>query len=134
MSAADKIRLPTESELEDLTGEALPYRIKSVTWQASEPPKANLVIYAVQPKAFRPELLKSLAEFLGVHGEVQNMPASMVVDAPGYWIKEPNPTNHSSWKSVVFSERSGSISFGSGEDNHKWDLKNHRPLAEGVPR
>ncbi|MGH7977101.1 MAG: hypothetical protein ACREC8_10610 [Limisphaerales bacterium] len=131
--AGEKIHPPSETELEDLTGEALPYPVKSVIWQAKEPPKTNLFIYAVQPKIFRPEFLKSLAEFLGVHGEMQTMPASMVLDAPGYWIKEPNPTNQSSWKSVAFSERSGSIGFGSGEDNHKWDLKNHKPLAHGVP-
>ena len=128
-----QVRPPTKAELEDLSGEPLPLPIKSVKWQANEPPKTNLFIYEVQQKKFSPEFLKSLADFLGVHGDAQKMSASMMLDAPGYWIKEPNPTNKSAWKSIAFSERSGSITFGSGEDNHKWDLKNHQPLAQGVP-
>lgn len=133
IGASGQIRPPTETELEDLSGALLPSPIKSVKWLAEEPSQTNLFIYAVQPKKFSPEFLKSLADFLGVHGDAGKMPANMVLDAPGYWIKEPNPTNKSSWKSVAFSERSGSITFGSGEDNHKWDLKNHQPLAHGVP-
>jgi hypothetical protein len=132
-NAGEKIRSASNSELEDLVGQTLPHSIKSVKWQAGEPPETNLVIYAVQLKTYRPELLKSLADFLGVHGDAQKMPSTMVLDAPGYWIKEPSPTNKSSWKSVYFSERSGSIGFGSGEDNHRWDLKNHKPLVQGVP-
>ena len=132
-SASGEVRAPNNEELEDLAGEKLPHPIKTVEWRANEPAKTNLFVYAVQPKHFRPEFLKSLADFFGVHGEMQKMPASMLLDAPGYWIKEPNPTNRSSWKSIVFSERSGSVAFGSGEDNHKWDLKNHQPLARGVP-
>lgn len=133
MGASGQIRPPTGTELEDLSGESLSLPIKSVKWLAEEPPQTNLFIYAVQPKKFSPDFLKSLADFLGVHGEEGKMPANMVLDAPGYWIKEPNPTNKSSWKSVAISERSGSITFGSGEDNHRWDLKNHQPLANGVP-
>jgi hypothetical protein len=132
-NASEKIRSASNTELEDLVGQRLPHSIKSVKWQASEPPKTNLLIYAVQLKTYHPEFLRSLAEFLGVHGDAQKMPPTMVLDAPGYWIKEPNPTNKSSWKSVCFSERSGSIGFGSGEDNHRWDLKNHKPLVQGVP-
>jgi len=132
-SAGEHIPAPTETDLEDLVGESLPYPIKSAKWVANEPPKTNLFVYAIQPKSFRPEFLKLLAESLGVQGNVQQMPASMILDAPGYWIREPNGTNKSSWKSVAFSQRSGSITFTSGEDNHKWDLKTHKPLAHGVP-
>lgn len=132
-NASEKFRPPSAAELEDFVGEALPYPIKSVKWQANEPPTTNLLFYAVQPKTYQPEFLKSLAKFLGVNGEVQKIPATMVLEAPGYWIKEPNPTNKWSWKSVFFSERSGSIGFGSGEDNHRWDLKNRKPLVQGVP-
>lgn len=133
MSASGQLRPPTETELEDLTGESLPYPVKSVKWQANEPPQTNLCVYAVKPTIYRQEFLESLAQFLGVHGEAHQMPPSMILDAPGYWIREPNGTNKSSWKSVAFSERSGSITFTSGEDNHKWDLKAHKPLAHGVP-
>lgn len=132
-NAGESVRAPSNAELDDLVEDGLPRSIPSVKWQANEPPQTNLFIYGVRPKTFQSGQLKTLAEFLGVRGEVQKMPAKMTLDAPGYWIKEPNPTNPWSWKSVWYSERSGSIGFGSGEDNHGWGLKNHKPLAQGVP-
>lgn len=131
-TASEHIRYPSDNELQDFTGETLPHPIKTVQWEASEPPRTNLLVYAVQPAVYQPKVFSSLAEQLGIRGEAQRMPATML-DAPGYWIKEANPTNHLRWKSVWFSERSGSIGYSSGEDNHKWDVKNHKPLAEGVP-
>lgn len=126
------LRAPTDAELEDLMGELLPHRIKSVKWQAAEPPQTNLLIYAVQPAVFHPEFLKSLAAFLEVKGEQEKLPPTIIYK-PGYWIKEPNPTNKETWKALVFSENSGMVRYGSGEDNHRWDLKNHKPLVQGVP-
>jgi hypothetical protein len=131
-SASGQIRSPSRTELENLVGEPLPYPIKSVKWQATEPPTTNLLIYAVQPPIFKPEGLKSLAAFLDIKGEPEKLPPSIIY-TPGYWIKEPNPTNKETWKALVFSEIAGMIRYGSGEDNHKWDLKAHKPLAHGVP-
>lgn len=131
-SASEKTRQPTETELERLVGQKLERSIKSVKWQAGEPPKTNLLIYAVQPAVHQPEFLKSLAEFVGVHGELQKLPTTIIY-SPGHWIKEPNPTNKETWKALIFSEISGMVRYDSGEDNHKWDLKNHKPLVHGVP-
>lgn len=132
LSASGQIRPPNQIELEDLVGEPLPYSIQSVKWRTGEPPQTNLHIYAVQPAVFRPELFKSFAAFTGIKGNLQQLPPSIIY-APGYWIKEPNPTNRQTWESLAFSEISGMIRYGSGEDNHKWDLKTHKPLAHGVP-
>ena len=131
-SADEKTRPPNNAELESLVGEALPRPIQIVEWQAGEPPKYNLTIYAVLPKPYQPENLKSLADCLGIKGEPQRLPATFIYH-PGYWIKETNPTNKGVYASLIFSETSGMIRYGSGEDNHKWDLKNHKPLAQGVP-
>jgi hypothetical protein len=130
--ADEKPTPPTDGELDELLGEKLSRPVTSLTWRAGEPPKNNLFIYAAKAQAYRPELLKSLASALGVHGDLQALPA-IIFYAPGYWIKEPNPTNKETWKALIYSKTSGMIRYSSGEDNHKWDLKNHRPLAAGVP-
>jgi len=132
LHAAEKIRRPTEPELERLVGQRLSRPVKDVKWQAAEPPNTNLLIYAIQPRQHSPEFLVSLARFLGVRGEPQKIPSTML-DGPGLWIKEPNPTNKTIWKCVYVSERSGTIGFSSGEDNHRWDVKSHKPTATGVP-
>ena len=131
-SAGELIRPASDSELESLVGEVLPHSIKSVKWKADEPPRTNLIVYAVTPATYRQEFLQSLANWLEVRGEINRMPTTML-DAPGYWVKEPNPTNHLRWQSVWFSEKSGAVGYASGEDNHKWDVKNHKPMAQGVP-
>ena len=131
-TASERIRPASDSELQNLVGEALSHPIKSVKWRTDEPPKTNLLIYAVQPAVYQPELLRSLATFLDVKGEPQKLPHTIIYQ-PGFWIKEPNPTNKETWKALVFSEISGMVRYGSGEDNHKWDLKNHKPLVHGVP-
>lgn len=131
-NAIEKPRQPTETELENLVGQEIERPVKSVQWKAGEPPKTNLLIYASQPFAYSADFIKSLADFLQVRGELQRLPPT-IISAPGYWIKEPNPTNKETWKSLIFSEISGSIRYNSGEDNHKWDLKKHKPLAQGVP-
>jgi hypothetical protein len=125
-------RPATGSELQSLVGEELPHPIKPVQWKAGEPPKTNLLIYALQPATYSPDRFKSLAAFLGVRGEPQKLPPTILY-APGYWIKEPNPTNKETWKALIFSEISGMVRFDSGEDNHRWDLKNKRPLVREVP-
>ena len=130
--ASEGIHRPSDAELEDLAGESLPHSLQSVKWQADEPPKTNLFIYAVQPKAYQPKDFKLLATFLGLKSEPQKLPPEIIYQ-PGFWIKEANPTNKEIRASLVFSEISGMIRFGSGEDNHRWDLKNHKPLVEGVP-
>lgn len=130
--AGEQIRRPTETELELLSGQRLPHRIKQVRWQAVEPPQTNLLIYSAQPKVHSRAFLVALAEFLGVHGEPQRIPGGML-DGPGLWIKEPNPTDKATWKAVYVNERTGTVGFSSGEDNHRWDVKTHKPTAEGVP-
>ena len=130
--ASGQIRRASDSELEGLVGLVLPHSIKTIKWMAGEPPQSNLTDYVVTPAEYQQEFLQSLANRLHVHGEIGRMPTTML-DAPGYWIKEPNPTNRLRWESVWFSEKSGAIGYSSGEDNHKWDVKNHKPLAHGVP-
>ncbi len=113
-------------------GDELPYPIKSVLWKAGEPPQTNLLIYSLQPRIYSPDRFKSLATFLGFRSEPQKLPATILY-APGYWIKESNPTNKETWRALIFSELSGMVRYDSGEDNHKWDLKSKRPAAHGVP-
>lgn len=131
-NGSETIRSPSNGELENLIGDKLPHSIKTITWQANDPPQTNLIIYAVQPATFHPEFFKSLADFLAINGEPRKLPGDFIY-YPGYWIKEANPTNEETWASLVFSEISGMVRYGSGEDSHKWDLKNHKPLAHGVP-
>jgi len=131
-TASEHIGTPSDTELNGLAGEVLTGPVKSVQWRTVEPPKNNLLIYASQPAPYSPERLRALAQFLGVRGEAQKLPATIIY-APGYWIKEPNPTNKETWKALIFSEVSGMVRYGSGEDNHKWDLKNHKPLVQGIP-
>jgi hypothetical protein len=131
-SAAQFPRQPSEAEFDRLLGEKLSHPIKSIKWQAGEPPQTNLFIYAAQAVKFQADKFKALADSLGIKGDAQPLSASMFY-APGYWVKEPNPTNKESWKALIFSEVSGLIRYNNGEDNHKWDIKNHKPLAEGVP-
>lgn len=132
VSATERIRSPSEAELQMWTGESLPHPIRSVQWKAEEPPQTNLLIYASQPATYSPEHIKTLAEFLGVRGEPQKLPPTIIY-APGYWIKEPNPTNKETWKALILSDVAGMVRYDSGEDNHRWDLKNHKPLTQGIP-
>jgi hypothetical protein len=123
---------PTESELVRLVGQRMPSAFTSVEWKTEEPPQTNLTIYAVVSPEYDEDFLKRLGRSLGVQGEPVRIPSDFL-GAPGYWIKEPNPTNHLTWESVYFSQVAGQIGYASGEDNHRWDINNHRPTAYGVP-
>jgi len=67
-----------------------------------------------------------------VRGEPEKLPPDIIY-APGYRIKELNPTSKETWKALIYSGVSGMIRYNSGEDNHRWDLKNHKPLTQGIP-
>lgn len=123
---------PTQSDLEQLVGHPMPAPIGKVVWATSEPVQTNHPIYAVQPPRYDPHRLKALAEFVGVKGEPARMPDSLEI-APGYWIKQPNPTNSFLWTSVFVSEKTGALGYGIPDNGYRWDLKNHKPLVQGVP-
>jgi len=123
---------PTQSDLEQLLGQPMPTPIKKVVWATPEPAQTNLTIYSVQPPRYDEHRLKALARFVGVKGEPVRIPDSLDI-APGYWIKYPNPTNSFLWSSVFFSERTGVLGYGTPDNGYRWDLKNHKPLVQGVP-
>jgi hypothetical protein len=123
---------PTQSDLEQLLGHPMPTPIAKVAWATSEPAATNYPVYAVQPPHYDPRRLKALADFVGVKGEPVRMPDSLDI-APGYWIKHPNPTNSFLWTSVFFSEKTGASGYGIPDNGYRWDLKNHKPLVQGVP-
>jgi hypothetical protein len=127
-----KVPRPGDYELARLVGQPLPAPWRTVIWQAGNPPQSNLLIYAVEPAKYNSGHLQRIAEALGVKGSAEPMPSDFL-GAPGYWIRERNPTNTFTWKSVYLSLIAGELGFSSGEDNHRWDLKNHRPLTTGVP-
>ena len=131
-SHAAEIRRPSEDDLIRLTGEQLARGVGSMRWEVGNPPQSNLVIYSVEPRKYDSNRLTAIANHFGVKGEIQPIPPSFL-PAPGYWVKQPNPTNHPWFKAVSFSEKSGRYSFAGDEDDHKWDLKNHKPLVRGVP-
>jgi hypothetical protein len=106
--------------------------IRKIVWATSEPAQTNLSLYSVQPPRYDERRLKTLAEFVGVKGEPVRMPDSLDI-APGYWIKYPHPTNSFLWSSIFFSERTGVLGYGTPDDGYRWDLKNHKPLVQGVP-
>lgn len=132
VAVGEQAHFPSDDELDLLIGEKLVKPIQSVEWRANEPLKTNLIVYAIERPAFDSAFFQSLAEHLAITGKVQRMPSTML-DGPGYWLKEPNPTNNLRWKSLWFSEKSGSIGYSNGEDNNRWDIKNHKPSAQGVP-
>jgi hypothetical protein len=131
-SRAVDIPVPRNSDLSEFLGQPMPRPIERTTWATSEPPQTNLIIYAVQPPNYDSNRLEALANFVGAPGEPARMPDYLDI-APGYWIKCPNPTNNLLWRSVFFSERTGALGYGSGDNGYRWDLKNRQPLVRGVP-
>lgn len=127
-----QIPRPSEDEMEFLVGQPMPSRFSKLDWRAGEPPQSNLVIYAVVPPRYEQSRLEALAKAVGISGPIVPMPDDLTI-APGYWIKEPNPTNSFLWTSVYFSKSTGLIGHGSWDSGHRWDLKNRRPFASGVP-
>jgi hypothetical protein len=124
-------KLPTHWELSSIVGEPLLDGFRKVEWSAGPLAMSNVVIYAIEPPPKYDEaFLKRLADVFGIKGTTEPLPPGMA-GYPGYWIKEPNPTNRLRYKSVIISEEG--IGYSSGEDNHRWDLENHRPLAVDVP-
>jgi len=122
---------PGKDDLRRLVGDQIG-DVKVLNWAAGDLEATNLVIYKIEAPKYNREQLLTLAKNLGVTGEPERMPSSFS-SAPGYWIKEANPTNRPWFKAVSFSEKSGSYVFAGDEDDHRWDLKNHRPLVRGVP-
>jgi hypothetical protein len=128
----NKLPAPTEVQSAEFIGHRMASAFKVVDWRAGEPPGTDGVIYAVEPPKSDEGFLERFAKAVGVQGEVQRMPSDFV-GAPGFWIKEPNPTNRLTWQSVFLSSLSGAVGYGSGEDNHKWDISSHRPTVRGIP-
>ena len=122
----------SESEAAQIAGRPLSSGFKKVVWTASEPHRSNLVIYAVKPPKYDERVLHSLAATLSVKGTIEPIPADFI-GAPGYWIRQFKGSNGLRWKSVYFSQLTGHIGYASGEDNHRWNLKEHKPSAVGVP-
>lgn len=132
VKVSSQVPKPTEAELAQFVGQPMSSGFKNVVWNTGEPPQTSLFIYAVTPPKYDETLLKRFAEALSVKGIPERMPGDFI-GAPGFWIREFNPTNRLTWKSVYFSQVSGQLGYASGEDNHRWDIKNHRPNAAGVP-
>lgn len=126
------ITRPSEDDLVRLSGERLRSGIPAVRWKAGEPPKSNILIYAVEAPRYDPSHLRALANHFDVKGDEKPLPQDFL-SAPGFWIKQTNPTNHPWFKAVSFSSKSGRWAYSGDEDDHKWDLKNHQPLVRGVP-
>lgn len=123
---------PNESDQEQLFGHIMPGTIETVVWATSEPARTNITVYSVQPPKYDPQRLKSLADFVGIRGKPVRIPDFNEL-APGYWIKFPHPTNSFFWSSVFFSEKTGMLGYGTPDNGYRWDLKNHKPLVQGVP-
>jgi hypothetical protein len=121
---------PRTPDLEELLGQPLPVPIKKVVWATAEPQRTNLLLYEVLPPKCDESRLKALAQTFGVQGKIKPTPAHM--DTAGFWIKETNQTNSGLWRSVVWSKL-GMLAYYSGDSGHRWDLKQHKPLVEGVP-
>jgi hypothetical protein len=109
-----------------------PVEAVKVQWKASEPPATNLLIYSVEPAPYDERWFVAMGKHFGVMGEPKSMPTSLA-SAPGYWIKQPNPTNQQWFKSVSFSEKSGAFGFALDESDFRWDVSRHQPLVRGVP-
>ena len=120
--------LASNSDLEQLIGH--PASIKRVIWAVLEPPQTNLWVFQVQSQQCDEARLTALATAFAVKGEVKPMPQDMTTS--GFWIKETNPTNTHLWRSITWS-KTGMLAYYSGDDGYRWDVKNHKPLVEGVP-
>jgi len=127
-----KLAKPGESDLARIVGQPVPAPFARIEWRTGEPPRIIPFIYAVESPRYDEGFLSNLARALGVDGKATRMPTDFL-GAPGFWIKESNPTNALRWKAVFFSQVSGQIGYASGADNHRWDLRNQRPSAIGVP-
>ena len=122
----------SEGEAAQIVGRPLASGFKRVVWSASEPRRSNLVVYAVRPPKYDEAVLRRLAATFSVKGDIELMPADFI-GAPGYWIRQFIGSNSLRWKCVDFSQLTGRIGYASGEDNHRWNIKEHKPLAGDVP-
>jgi hypothetical protein len=129
---AAQVPSPSEADLIRLAGESIASGVKVLKWNAPDPKKTELIIYAAEPASYSSTQLLAMASSFGVKGDIWPLPSDFP-SSPGYWIKQPNPTNHPWFKSVSFSEKSGAYGFATDQSDFRWDLKNHSPLVRGVP-
>ena len=130
--AAQRIPRPSRADLEQLVGAEVAARGTRLAWEASEPPSTNPAIYKVEPSQFNESLLRKIADHFALVGDITPIPQDLV-SAPGYWIKEPNPTNTLKWRCVVFSVAQGNVGYYSGDDGYRYDPLTRRHNIRGVP-
>jgi hypothetical protein len=55
------------------------------------------------------------------------------ISAPGWWIRDFTDTRRLNWRATCFSQRENCLSYTSGDDGYRWDLKRQEPLFRSVP-
>jgi len=121
---------PKDSELRLLVGP--PTKCDILGWDIDAPTRKALPIYEIKRAEDAQALINAWAERFNVNGKIMPIPPGLA-EAPGLWIKEMLKDNSGKWKCVAYSYRTGNMLFTSGDDGHRWDLKNKKPLIKNVP-
>jgi len=107
--------------------------IEQVEWDCQLTRGTDLEVYRLHPQVFSREKIKKLGSLFGLSGEPENIPADFA-EAPGIWIREPDQKNpRMKWRCVYWSQKSGEISYASGDDGYRYDGQTRRLGMHDVP-
>jgi len=132
VQAGQHIPHPSGDDFERMIGYRISAKRLTVAWDTSEPPSTNLVIYKVERTRFDESLLRKIADKFAIRGDSSPLPEDKV-EAPGFWIRELNPTNSLKWRCAVFSQANGKFGYYSGDDGDRYDSLTRKHNIQGVP-
>lgn len=114
--------IPTECVLERTVGYNISTKIARVQWETAEPPRTNLVIYAGAIPELDSELIRRVANYFALKGEIERS-EEPAVGAFGYWIREQDPTNQCLSRDVAFIATTGAFRYGTSDNGYRYDPK-----------
>jgi hypothetical protein len=106
--------------------------LRHVAWEASPVSNDPAGIYSARPRRIASQEFEAFGRLLGFTGTPQPLPGSMRI-APGLKLREFVPQPDGYWKTLVYSESEGSLTYSIGDSGFRYDKQLKRPVPSGVP-
>jgi len=101
-------------------------------WRIEWEPPATIHRIKVEPMNWSTNDVIRWANFFGLTNRCEPLPGN-IVGAPGWWVRDFFDSSHLNGRLISFSKSENCLSYSSGDDGYRWDLKRHEPLFRNVP-
>lgn len=123
---------PDDYQLQRMVGSKLETAVRVTAWKAPEPQRTNLAIYSVALPQMQEALMRRVAAYFGLKGEIQPIRGDTLGQI-GYWIKESNPARPQEDREVKYWLTTGGFTYGTGDNGYRYDTKTKTHPVVGVP-